>query len=245
MISIEKVHYLVKESLNKINTNYYQDVPSNAIDENLNIAQLQFIRDRLNYKEGKGFEVDSSITKDLSSLVIRESGITPVQIQSNLWQINLHDNATGGYLNNNCYLFQTGYANAIKNSCEKTISIFLREHDDKLYIRNMAQQKPSFLWNRLIAYIEKSSVDNFHALLLDTDNDFDIDTVTLTYIKYPRRVCLGGYYDIDNTLLTQTEFEFQDEAILAIKDIAVSLISDKLELPTYQQKVAIEQQTKQ
>lgn len=245
MISIAKVHYLVKESLNKINTNYYQDIPSNVIDENLNMAQLQFMRDRVNYKEGRGFEVDSSITKDLSSLVIRETNIVPTLIEPGIWKVNLHDTNSGGDLTNNCYLFQTGSANVAKNTCDKTISIFLREHDDKLYIKNMAQQKPSFLWNRLLAFIEKSSVDNFHALLLDTGNDFDIDSLTLTYIKYPRRVCLGNYYDIDGTMLTTTEFEFQDEAILAIKDIAVSLISDKLELPTYQQKVAIEQQTKQ
>lgn len=237
MITIEKAHWLVKFGLNKLDSTTFTDVAPNDIDEALNKAQLTIVRSKLSAQ--KGLEFNRAITTDLAPILIKNDSITPVAL-TGVYEIRLYPT----YSQYQVLQYIRGEITATKNNCTKTISIFDRDYDDKSYIRQAAQQKSSFLWERSIGYFGKTTESNIDGMSLFLDgDDFVVTTASIDYLKYPRVVCVGGYDDIDGTPLTASEFEFQDNMIYEIIYYAIFEIASNLQYQDAKMKFDISQLT--
>ena len=97
MITIDKVHWLVKFGLNKLDSSLFTDVLPNEIDEQLNKSQLSVIREMVAIK---GVEFNRVITTDLAPIVIRSEQANPIYL-TNSTEIRLYS----PYLKNDCLQF--------------------------------------------------------------------------------------------------------------------------------------------
>lgn len=236
MITIDKVHWLVKFGLNKLDSSLFTDVLPNEIDEQLNKSQLSVIREMVAIK---GVEFNRVITTDLAPIVIRSEQANPIYL-TNSTEIRLYS----PYLKNDCLQFIRGEVDATKNGCKKTIPIIDREYDDNTYLKSSKQQKTSFIWNRVIGYFGKTTEGGKDGTSLFLDNDdFIIDLAYISYIKYPRKISLGGYLDIDGSTTVTSEFEFNTQMIYKIIDHAIFEIASNLQYPDAKSKFEISQLT--
>lgn len=239
MIPINKVHWLVKEGLNKLDSQTFTDIMPHEIDETLNQVQLSIIREKLS--NTKGFEFNRAITTDLSPLVIRRDLVTPT-LSNGTFEIRL----SPPDLVFTCLQYIRGDVKATKSSCDKIIPILDREYDDKTYLKQSSQQKSSFIWNRAVGYFGRSTNAedaNSVSLYIDTESQFTILEAYIDYIKQPVKVCLGDYPDIDGNLTTTSEFELSDNMIYEIISRTVGILAINLQYPDADKKIQISQIT--
>jgi len=237
MITIEKAHWLVKFGLNKIDSTTFTDVQPNEIDEALNKVQLTRVREKLGRE--KGFEFNRAITTDLAPILIRNEIVAPTGGN----EFRLYPNNT----TYDCLQYVRGDILAVHQDCNKTIPIIDREYDDKTYIKQSKQQQSSFLWSRAVGYFGKTTEasTNGTSLFIDTNNEFTITNAIIDYLKYPDKVCVGGYDDIDGNALSASEFEFQDSMIYEIIYYTIFEIAADLQYQDSKMKFDIAQLTNQ
>ncbi len=231
-MNIQRMHSEVKLRYNKLNSNNKPDLPKQFIDDYLNNAQDEFIRICYAGNNTKKFKIGFEVTQQridlLSSIVIPEETVSSVSLfKPNVYKIELND-LTHPYR----HLIRL-YANT---SCGKIECIPVKHEDIDPYLRN-ENTKPSAIWRRCL-YVVASDGSNNPCLYLYTGGEFTITSVTLSYIKEPKKVFFGGYNTLEfingdatapstvtpaiNTELPQTSHDF-------IVDIAVQLISRSLE----------------
>lgn len=232
-ITVKRAHWLFLEKFNKQESNTYRELYPAQIDQYLNDAQIKFISNiTANKVEGT-----TKYSKDLSTLLVK----SPTTLQPSITPTS---SGTTYELKQAQLAFKCIYPVSFTLSVSKTacsnkiIPAFIEEHDDVAYKR-----KSSFIWNRCRAYISRETTalgstqfDGF-SVHFETDGDFTINSVYPVYYKFPREVCLGGYNDFEGTLTTASQFEFSDDAILKIIDMAVELASIAIENNTLEQKL--------
>lgn len=222
------VHWNVKLGLNKIDSQFFTDVPSNIIDEELNRSQLIIIRDKL--RSSLGFEFNRLIKSDLAPLVVLKEPVTPVGNEIKFNNLNLLH-------------FVRADITAKKGNCIKSIYLTDKQLDDKSHLN--AIQESSFKWGRAIGYIGKDSSPTLDGTSLYIHKpDFTILGSFIDYIKYPREVSIGGYDDINGNLKTTTEFEFHKDMIIQIIDFCVASLAAKLNYPDAELKYKMSQLSK-
>lgn len=254
-MDIKLVHFMVKQELNKLDSAAFEDISPATIDEFLNKAQLIKIKEKIDYKTNHGFELDTKLTSDLAPLVIKspsvlQGGVTPTTtLDTGVYECKMYTTGKGGLLNFDMMYPVSITIDAVKNNCTKRIRVFTREQDDKQY----SNKESSFLQSTCIGYFARgdqaitpttTQADRI-SLYLDTQSDFTISKVYPVFIKFPNRVCLGGYKDQNGNTLNASYFEFPEQMVYEIISKAVELISASIQLPDVQVKSFIDKTTAQ
>lgn len=230
-MTITHVHWLFLEKFNKLESNEYRELTPAQIDEYLNDAQLKFVSNVTSNK----VEGTTKYSKDIATLLVKSpTVIQPVVVPTS---IGTTYEMKSSQLAFDCLYPVSFEITAAKTGCSsKKIPVFIKEHDDKAF-EAQSTRKSSFIWNRCRAYIGRSDTalgstqfTNF-SLYLESDGDFTITNVMPTYYKFPRQVCYGGYTDIEGNSLSTVQFEFADDAVRHIIDIAVELASIAVDIP--------------
>ena len=227
-MTIQDMHYDFKFKFNKLDSEGQRELSVPEIDWILNEAMLMFIKQRFgqNNTTRSGFETTEKRIQDLKELVVKPPISTPLTPQPvpdfpGVYQVNLND------LPSKLLFLIRSYSNISKGKCVDTANNHLVQHDDLNDILTHPYYSPSFEWREIPVTI--GGEDN--KMYLYTNNEFDINSVNIEYIKYPKRLAApslflptGGYYLPDGTTFIglNQNCELSDHTHSEIVDIAVT-----------------------
>jgi hypothetical protein len=207
----------VKQRLNKLDSQDYDNIQCWQIVEAFNKAQVEWVRRQLHgtnaFKEGD--ESSNRRKDDLQRLLVLEN--------LSLGKRDLYYEASlpGNYLQ---WKRVDVYAN--KECCDKRkMVVYLAEEDDlSLLLRDKAKE-PSFEWAETFATLMDNGVKIY------TNDKFEIPSASLTYYRQPVRVqflnCSDPYTGVAST--ADVLCEFKDDIVELIIDDAVAILAGDIE----------------
>jgi hypothetical protein len=238
---IDEMHYRFDLEVDRVASQDRPDILPPEKDDYLNRAINIFVKDRYGFDNPKkeGFETSQERISNLMDLHIKSPGLqpalTPINLNNGLYELRL-----SSLLHR--YLFLTSAKVVIrKGQCTKTIDYTSWQIDD----RKTTFSDASYEWSRVLANFGKSTLvttvnKDLPSMYFDTRDkggvpQFEIDSVYISYIKYPNRVCIGGYKHIDDktpsltTPVTQCDIDdiFHDEIVRIASELAFKDIQDQ------------------
>jgi len=216
------VQIKVKERINKIDSADYDNIECWQIREAFNKAQIEWVRRQIHGKNDtqEGDEESSMRVNDLQRL---------------LKPATLEVRQNGVYFEAKSLPTDFLYIKRVtpKVSCHKCkgkdIKSTLREEANvDEYLQDWSLQ-PSFEFE-----------ETFHTMVNNTirvyaNNEFDIESIKLTYYRYPRNIDFGNCLHMDNTSGTQVDPEFSDDVVELLIDDTVSILAGDIENPNAMQ----------
>ena len=207
----------VKNRLNKLDSQDYDNIQCWQIVEAFNKAQVEWIRRQLHgtnvFKEGD--EASNRRKDDLQRLLVLEN--------LTLGKRDLYYEASlpGNYL---AWKRVDVYAN--KECCDKRkMVVYLAEEDDLSLILRDKSKEPSFEWGETFATLMNNGVKIY------TNDKFEIPNASLTYYRQPIRVqflnCSDPYTGVTST--ADVLCEFKDDIVELMIDDAVAIIAGDIE----------------
>jgi hypothetical protein len=207
----------VKQRLNKLDSQDYDNIQCWQIVEAFNKAQVEWIRRQLHgtnvFKEGD--EASNRRKDDLQRLLVLEN--------LTLGKRDLYYEASlpGNYL---AWKRVDVYAN--KECCDKRkMVVYLAEEDDLSLLLRDKSKEPSFEWGETFATLMNNGVKIY------TNDKFEIPNVSLTYYRQPIRVqflnCSDPYTGVTST--ADVLCEFKDDIVELMIDDAVAIIAGDIE----------------
>lgn len=207
----------IKERLNKLDSQDYDNIECWQIVESFNKAQVEWTRRQLHglniVKEGD--EESTRRIDDLQVLLNTES--LPVNNEQIVYT---------GLIPNNYLQWKRVDAFAKKACCDdRRMVIYLAEEANLNQLLRDDAKKPSFDWAETFATLKGNKVNIY------TNGDFDISSAQLTYYRQPRRIEIEGCVDPYTGIATPTNVlcEFKDDIIEVIIDEAASILAGDIE----------------
>ena len=247
-MTIRELHYDFKYKIDKVDSLQRQNFIPAEIDWILNEAIRIFIKQRFGITNNKklGFETSQKRIQDLRTLQInsptsKQPAIIPSLVSGNMYELKLSNLAFN-------FLFLTRLtAKVSKTGCvDKVARVKEIQHDDlsDVLLANPFY-KPSFEWGEVVCNFARTdqTADSIGSIYLYTDGTFTIPEVYVEYLKFPNKVCLGGYTDMNGSSTVTVECDLPEHSHSEIVDIAVTeaarIISDPNFLQIKQQKLNI------
>ncbi len=207
----------VKERLNKLDSQDYDNINCWQISEAFNKAQVEWVRRQLHginiVKEGD--EGSTRRKDDLQILLTTE----PLSINNKEYYYF-------GNLPENYMQWKRIDVYAKKDCCNKRrMTVYLAEEENLNQLLRDKQKQPSFEWAETFATLIGNTTHIY------TNGEFDVESANLIYYRQPRRIQIQGCTNpYDNTVSTQNvECEFKDDIVELIIDEAVSIIAGDIE----------------
>lgn len=211
-----RVEELLNEFELKLNSLGRQD-NQNIFLENqlvfLNNAQITWVKSKLNqnniYKIG--YEGMRKRIDDLQVLKINHHKLISTRGKNLRYIDYVSSLDIDDYM---FYVSSYGVATS-KDKCKDTVSINLVKEGelDSLYYNE--NYSPSFFWREALATIGNNT------LYVYTNDEFIMNEVYLTYLRYPKRIDKEGYVRLDGTDSVNQDCELPEYAKNDIVDIAV------------------------
>jgi hypothetical protein len=207
----------IKQRLNKLDSQDYDNIECWQIVEAFNKAQVEWTRRQLHginiVKEG---DEESNRRKD------------DLQILLNTQPLSVSDQQVfyTGPIPANYLQWKRVDVYAKKDCCDnRRMTVYLAEEDNvNLLLRDKAKQ-PSFEWAETFATLKNNSVNVY------TNNDFEIASAQLTYYRQPIKIqiqgCVDPYTGVQSTV--EVQCEFKDDIVEVIIDEAVSILAGDIE----------------
>jgi hypothetical protein len=207
----------IKQRLNKLDSQDYDNIECWQIVEAFNKAQVEWARRQLHgmnvMKEGD--EGSTRRKDDLQVLLSRQ-------------ELNLTDKEEYyfGDLPNNYLQWKRVDVYAKKDCCDKRrMTVYLaQEGDVNILLRDKGKQ-PNFDWAETFATLIGNTTHIY------TNNEFEIQSADLIYYRQPIKIqidgCVDPYTSVQST--TNVECEFKDDIIELIIDEAVSILAGDIE----------------
>lgn len=215
----ETIILKVKQRLNKLDSQDYDNIESWEIIEAFNKAQVEWARRQLhglNVKQ-EGDEQSTRRKDDLQVLM------TTIPLQANKNSLYYTSLIPDNYLQ-----WKRVDITAVKDCCEtKQMVIYLAEEGNVQELLRDASKKPSFEWQETFATLKDNQ------LLVYTNDEFLISELNLTYYRQPRRITIINVIDpyTATVATSNTLSEFKDDIIELIIDETVSILGGDIESP--------------
>jgi hypothetical protein len=207
----------IKQRLNKLDSNDYDNIECWQIVESFNKAQVEWTRRQLHginlVKEG-----DEQSTRRKDDLQVLLSTQT-------LSFTDKGDYSTaalpGEYLQ-----WKRVDVFAKKDCCDKRrMTVYLAEEGNLNQLLRDANKKPSFEWAETFATLIGNQVHVY------TNNDFEVGSADFVYYRQPIKIQIQGCVDPYTSLQSpvNVECEFKDDIIEVIIDEAVAILAGDIE----------------
>jgi hypothetical protein len=207
----------MKQRLNKLDSNDYDNIECWQVVESFNKAQVEWSRRQLHgvniVKEG-----DEQSTRRKDDLQVL---LTSQPINAFPKDIYYFANIPGDYLQ-----WKRVDVYAKKGCCEKRrMTVYLAEEGNlNVLLRDKAKQ-PNFEWAETFATLINDTIHVY------TNNEFEVQNASLTYYRQPRKIqiegCIDPYTGVEST--AEIESEFKDDIIELIIDEAVAILAGDIE----------------
>lgn len=209
----------VKQRLNKLASNDYDNIESWQIIEAFNKAQVDWCRRNLHGVNTKQ-EGDEQSTRRIDDLQV-------LLTTSNLLMSNKQVYFESTNFPTNYLQFKRLSASAKSDCCPqpKKLVVYLAEQanvDELLRDRN---KQPNYEWGETFATLSGNQVQIY------TNKEFDIHSVTFHYYRQPRHIEISGVVDPYTGILSTTDVvsEFKDDLVELFIDEAVKMIAGDIE----------------
>ena len=207
----------IKQRLNKLDSQDYDNIECWQIVEAFNKAQVEWARRQLHginvVKEG-----DEGSTRRKDDL----------QVLLNTQELDLTDKDYYyfGKLPVEYLQWKRVDVYAKKECCEKRrMTVYLAEEGNLNQLLRDTMKKPSFDWAETFATLKDNKVNIY------TNREFEVASADLTYYRQPRKIqiqgCIDPYTGVES--LVNVESEFKDDIIEVIIDEAVSILAGDIE----------------
>ncbi len=226
MISVKQLLYKTDLRLNKAATNDHQSIP---VEDKLfatNEAQLKLIKKKVSTNNIYQLGLDSFKKRyeDLQNLVVQSESVTKLKEGKdsyNYYQFDINKLQSK-------YLFGISLvAMCSKDTCTNravNIAKIIKHADLDIYMKN-SNYFPSFEYQETIALLSNDKV------YIYTDGSFKVDKVYISYLKYPQKIDLEGYIDLDgNPSITQDcELdEFLEDELLDLIQLELAINTENI-----------------
>ena len=224
MIPVDSLLYKIDQRLNKLSTNFHQQIQLEDKILALNEAQIKLIKqkvDGISVANGMGMDSFKKRYEDLQSLVLdynhQPLTLTLKDPDLNQWSANVH------LLEPKYMFYVDSYVIADKGRCKDRriwINRDLAKHGDLKFILNNDHYKPSFEYQETFNFLASDEISIF------TDGTFTPKNIQIMYMRYPVYINKTGYimmdgepsYDADCELETYLEDELLD---LTVQNLAM------------------------
>lgn len=207
----------MKQRLNKLDSQDYDNIYCWQIVESFNKAQVEWVRRQLHgtniVKEGD--EQSTRRKDDLQALLVTQ----PISLSSKeyYYQGNLPSN----YLQ---WKRVDVYAN--KGCCDKRrMTVYLAEEGNLNQLLRDKSKQPNFEWAETFATLIDNTVHVY------TNNEFEIANASLVYYRQPVKIqiknCSDPYTGVTST--SEVQCELKDDIIELIIDEAVAILAGDIE----------------
>ena len=207
----------VKQRLNKLDSQDYDNIECWQVVEAFNKAQVEWVRRQLHginiVKEG-----DEQSTRRIDDLQLLLGTINIPFVKAD---ISSYSDLPTNYLQ-----WKRVDVIAKKGCCDdRRMSVYLAEEGNLNQLLFDDAKKPSFEWAETFATLKNNKVNVY------TNNDFDISSGALTYYRQPVRIEVQGCVDpyTGTQTVTNVECEFKDDIIEVLIDEAVSVLAGDIE----------------
>jgi len=207
----------IKERLNKLDSQDYDNITCWQIVEAFNKAQVEWSRRQLHginvVKEGD--EQSTRRKDDLQVLLIKQ----PIGVTNK--EIYYEGNIPEDYLQ-----WKRVDVYAQKDCCDKRrMTVYLAEEGNLNQLLRDKAKQPNFEWAETFATLINNTIHVY------TNKDFDVSDAYLTYYRQPIKIqilnCTNPYTGVIST--ANVECEFKDDIIELIIDETVSILAGDIE----------------
>jgi hypothetical protein len=209
----------VKQRINKLDSQDYDNIEPWMIIEAFNKAQVEWSRRQLHglniVKEG---DEQSTRRKDDMQVLLHT---LPVVVSEN--KLFYQGNIPADYLQ-----WKRVDAEATSDCCEaRPMVIYFAEEGNVAELLRDHSKRPSFEWNETFATIKNNDI------LIYTNGEFNLSNVKFTYYRQPRRIEIANVINPYTATVStvNTESEFKDDIIELLIDEAASIIAGDIESP--------------
>ena len=207
----------VKERLNKLDSQDYDNILCWQIVESFNKAQVEWARRQLHGVNTlrEGDEQSTRRKDDLQVLLVQE---TPILSQDDIYYFSTLPET---YLQ-----WKRVDVFACKGECkDRRMTVYLAAEENLNQLLRDKLKQPSFEWAETFATLTD---DKFRVY---TNNDFDVTKTELTYYRQPRMIqikgCSNPYTGLEST--QEVTCEFKDDIVELIIDETVSILAGDIE----------------
>ena len=208
----------IKQRLNKLASNDYENLEGWQIIEAFNKAQIEWVRRQLHagnvYKEGD--EGSKRRIDDLQLLLLQVPLLgtqTLLFFESNLLPTD--------------YLEYKRVSTFAKTECCKpeTMTVYLAEEANVDELLDDQFRTPSYEWGETFCTLMGNKIRIY------TNSQFDVVNPTLTYYRKPRYIQIANVVDPYTGLVSAADVtcEFKDDIVELLIDEAVSIIAGDIE----------------
>lgn len=215
MISTQQLIYKLDLRLNKKASNEHQSIPLEDKVLALNEAQIKLIKKKLDANNIYGIGLDGFKKRyeDLQTIIVQfeELPVTATTDIYDAYEANL-DDLTHKYL-----LPVDSYVLCSRDKCKNRPVYLTRpvKHGDISTMMFNPHYSPSF------EYQESFVVISGNKFIVYTDGTFTVDTLHLSYLRYPIKIDYTGYIDFDGNPSTTVDCELPDYLEDELLDLAL------------------------
>ncbi len=229
-MTVKELHYDFKLKTDKVDTLTKEDFNAAEVDWLLNEAQELLLRRRMGQNNAKvqGFEGIQKRIDDLKTLHVKfpvQIGLVPT-LDQGVYEIDL-TNLTHTY-----YFLTRGYADVKDGVCTTTAEVKLTQNDDLSEVLKDPFNKPDD-FNIPGNFGQASIGANKEGSLYLYPGTNTVEKVYLEYIRKPRKISLGTYTYIDNTVLIPQTSELPEHIHPELVTQAVELVAIILNDPAH------------
>ena len=231
-MNIKEMQYDIKFKLNKVDSEQYRNLRIPELDWVINEAYEIFVKSIAEPRTSNylGFETSQRTIDDIRTIVVNDKSLNPTKLDNKTYNTTLPQD----------YMFYIS-ANIIisKKGCSDRIArAIVRQHDDRFEISPF--DNSSFEWKEVNIRFYDGGIKLF------TDGTFEIKEVKLNYIRKHAYIHnaqdflpTSSYKLPSGQVLTGIQnCGLPDQTHREIVDIAVLILTNNLELPSYQLKQA-------
>lgn len=207
MIPVDSLLYKIDQRLNKLSSNFHQQIPLENKILALNEAQIKLIKqkvDGFSTTFGMGMDSFKKRYEDLQRLAVTyDKGKLPLTLADptiNRWAVSL-DALRPDYM-----LYLDSFVIADKGICkDRTIWINkdLARHGDLQFLLLNDNYKPSFEYQETFNWISSDEISIF------TDGTFTPKDIYIMYLRYPIYIDKEGYIKFDGTESKDVDCELE------------------------------------
>jgi hypothetical protein len=225
MIPIDSLLYKIDQKLNKLSTNFHQQIQLEDKILALNEAQLKLIKQKTDgistTSNGLGLDAFKKRYEDLQNLIVDYNN-TPLDLtiknpDINEWFTRI-DKLVPEYM-----FYVDSYLIADKGRCKNRkiwINKDLAKHGDLSVLLTNVHYKPSFEYQETFNYLSSDEISIF------TDGTFTPKKMYVMYLRYPIYMDKAGYIKFDGEPSTdvdcELEYYLEDELLdLTVQNLAM------------------------
>jgi len=215
----ETIILKVKQRLNKLDSQDYDNLETWEIIEAFNKAQVEWTRRQLHglniVKEG-----DEQSTRRKDDLQVLLDTVPAVLNNQQIFYYTVIPND---------YMQWKRIDVKAKNECcpDKPMMVYLAEEGNVSELLRDKSKQPSFEWAETFATMQNNKI------LIYTNNEFELDDAQLTYYRQPTRIEIAGIINPYTAVASTATVEsvFKDDIVELLIDEAAGILAGDIESP--------------